>query len=56
MSAWLKRLAVRFLAWLAADDVAKTAEVRTLVAERDAADQAPTTVQGTADRLREGKF
>ena len=56
MSTWLKRLALRFLAWLAADDVAKTTEARTLVAERDAADEAPMTVQEVADRLKEGKF
>ena len=56
MSTWLKRLALRFLAWLADDDIAKTAEVRALAAERDAATQAPITVEETAARLREGKF
>jgi len=56
MSAWLKRLVMRFLAWLAADDIAETAEVRVLAAERDAAEQAPSTPQETRDRLREGKF
>jgi len=56
MSTWLKRLALRFLAWLAGDDMAKTAEVRVLAAERDAAVQAPTSAEETAARLREGKF
>jgi hypothetical protein len=56
MSAWLMRLALRFVAWLSGDDMAKTAEVRALAAERDAAEQAPTTVEETAARLREGKF
>lgn len=56
MSGWLKRLALHFLAWLAGDDLAKTAEERTLAAERDAAMQAPTTPDDTAARLREGKF
>jgi hypothetical protein len=56
MSAWIKRLALRFLAWLAADDMAKTAEVRTLAAERDAATQAPTTVEESAARLGEDQF
>lgn len=56
MSTWLKRFALRFLAWLAGDDIAKTAEVRVLAAERDAAEQSPTTVEETAARLREGKF
>ena len=56
MSGWLKRLALRFLAWLAGDDLAKTAEARTLAAERDAATQAPTTLDDTAARLRDGQF
>ncbi len=56
MGTWLKRLALRFLAWLAADDLAKTAEVRTLAAERDAAAQASATTEETAKRLREGRF
>jgi len=56
MSVWLKRLALRLFAWLAGDDMAKTAEARALAAERDAAEQAPTTVEETAARLREGKF
>lgn len=56
MTAWLKRLALRFLAWLATDDMGKTAEVRTLAQERDAATQAPTTTEETAARLREGEF
>ncbi len=56
MSAWLKRLALRFLAWLAGDDLAKTAETRTLAAERDAATEAPTTIEEAAKRLREGNF
>ncbi|HXP74410.1 MAG TPA: hypothetical protein VN823_09700 [Stellaceae bacterium] len=56
MSAWLKRLALRSLAWLAGDDTAKTAEVRVLAAERDAATQAPASAEETAARLREGKF
>lgn len=56
MSSWLKQLALRFLAWLAGDDIAKTAEARVLAAERDAAEQAPASVEETAARLREGKF
>ena len=56
LKAALLRLALRFLAWLAGDDMAKTAETRALAAERDAAEQAPTTVEETAARLREGKF
>ncbi len=56
MSAWLKRIALRFLAWLAGDDLAKTAEARTLAAERDARTEAPTTIGETARRLREGRF
>jgi hypothetical protein len=56
MTAWLKRLALRFLAWLAGDDIARTAEAQNLAAERDAATEAPTTVEETAARLREGKF
>jgi hypothetical protein len=56
MSTCLKRLALRFLAWLAGDDVARTAEVRVLAAERDAAEQAPSTLQETRERLSEGKF
>jgi hypothetical protein len=56
MSTWLKRLALRFLAWLAGDDIAKTAEARTLAAERDATTHAPTTIEETAARLRQGKF
>ena len=56
LKAAVLRLALRFLAWLAADDIAKTAEVRVLAAERDAAEQAPSTLQETRERLREGKF
>lgn len=56
MSGWLKRLALRFLVWLGGDDLAKTGEVQTLAAERDAATQAPPTRDDTAARLREGKF
>ncbi len=56
LKAALLRLALRFVAWLAGDDLAKTAEVRVLAAERDAATQAPITVEETAARLREGKF
>jgi len=56
MSAWLKRFALRFLAWLAGDDVAKTAASRALGAERDAAEQAPTSAEETAARLRRGEF
>ncbi len=56
MSAWLKRIALRFLAWLAGDDLAKTVEARTLAAERDAMTEAPTTIEETARRLREGRF
>ena len=56
MSGWLKRLTLRFLAWLAGDDLTKAAEAQTLAAERDAATQAPTTRDDTAARFREGKF
>ena len=56
MSAWLRRLALRFLAWLAGDDLAKTGEARTLAAERDAVNEAPTTTEETADRLKDGNF
>ncbi len=56
MSGWIKGLALRFLAWLAGDDLAKTAEARVLGAERDAAARAPTTTEETAARLREDKF
>jgi len=56
LKAAVLRLALRFLAWLAVDDVTKTAEMRALAAERDAAEQAPSTLQETRERLSEGKF
>ena len=56
MSAWLKRLAIRLLARLIGDDLAKTGEARTLAAERDASSKAPSTVSETADRLEQGRF
>jgi hypothetical protein len=56
MSAWVKRLAIRFLAWLIGDDLAKTRNVQVLTAERDAAIQAPSTRREVVHRLEEGKF
>jgi hypothetical protein len=56
MSVWLKRLAIRLLAWLIGDDVAKRGEARTLASERDAAIEAASSMRETADRLEEGRF
>lgn len=56
MSAWLKSLAIRLLAWLIGDSVAESNQTRTLAAERDASIQAPSTMSETADRLKQGKF
>lgn len=56
LKAAVLRIAACVLARLVGDDLRKTADVAMLEAERNAANQAPTSRQETANQLNEGRF
>lgn len=56
LKAAIVRIAACLLARLLGDDLRKTADVATLEAERNAANQAPSSREETAIQLKKGNF